>query len=252
MQKGSSWFVTSVVLQRSTSDQQPSSMTLHSPHSGFIITAERDDTTTTLLTTSASEHALRTFMVPVTAGARISTCNNNNIWRRTYGDCLSPMEITRIEKACIALSRQRGERARECWCLGVSEGIVGDGAGHVEDAAAACDGRRHAAVVEHRSAFNSRSRSAAPSSPSRCAFLASPAHESIVIHTLTQSLKLLRTVPWILYLSTSYRDRGRCGGPCIGRRRGGARRAMRPRTRPRRSRTPSSSSFPRLLPPLLR
>ena len=58
------------------------------------------------------------------------------------------MEITRIEKACIALSRQRGERARECWCLGVSEGIVGDGAGHVEDAAAACDGRRHAAVVE--------------------------------------------------------------------------------------------------------
>lgn len=67
--------MTSVVLQRSTSDQQPSSMTLHSPHSGFIITAERDDTKTTLLTW-ASEHALRTFMVPVTAGASSSTCSS--------------------------------------------------------------------------------------------------------------------------------------------------------------------------------
>ena len=65
--------LTSVLLQSSTSDQQPSSMAL-SPHSGFTITAERDETTTTLLT-CAWEHALRTFMVPVTAGASSSTCS---------------------------------------------------------------------------------------------------------------------------------------------------------------------------------
>lgn len=41
---------------------------------GFIITAATEDTTTTLLTL-ASEHALRTFMVPVTAGASSSTCS---------------------------------------------------------------------------------------------------------------------------------------------------------------------------------
>jgi hypothetical protein len=34
------------------------------------------------------------------------------------------------------------------WCLGVGEGIVGDGAGHVEDAVTACNGRRQAAEVE--------------------------------------------------------------------------------------------------------
>lgn len=41
---------------------------------GFTITAATDDTTTTLFTL-ASEHAFRTFLVPVTAGASSSTCS---------------------------------------------------------------------------------------------------------------------------------------------------------------------------------
>lgn len=71
------FLVTSVFLQTSMSDQQPSSMALPSGQEGFTSTAERDDTTTTLLTL-ASEHALSTFTVPATAGASSSACNNRH------------------------------------------------------------------------------------------------------------------------------------------------------------------------------
>lgn len=63
-----------------------------------------------------------------------------------HGDYLSP-DGDRTKRH--ALSRQiRGEKRAREWCLWVSEGIVRDGAGHMEDAVTACDGRRHAAVVE--------------------------------------------------------------------------------------------------------
>jgi hypothetical protein len=52
-------------------------MALPSGQLGFTIAAETDDTTTTL-PTLASEQAFSTFVVPVTAGASISTYSNIN------------------------------------------------------------------------------------------------------------------------------------------------------------------------------
>jgi hypothetical protein len=125
-----------VDLQNSTSDQQASSMTWLCGQAGFTITAESDDTTTTLLTL-ASEHALRTFAVPVTAGASSSTCSRASRWCRV-----------KIDERRHGDAEERKGDVR-CPCLGVSDGVGGDRGGDVEDAVAAGDGRRHGAVVQH-------------------------------------------------------------------------------------------------------
>jgi hypothetical protein len=101
------------------------------------------------------------------------------------------------------------------WCLGVGEGIVGDGAGHVEDAVTACNGRRQAAEVEQVGLEQPQPLRGAvqPQQVRVLGVACMRTNRSIVIytHTLSQSLRSSScreqrrthdgTVPWIVRVS---------------------------------------------------